>query len=64
MTPREELALVNRWRRYRVGKPVSNKSLLEFYREEVRQDPMLRQTNAFEVLDSITNAGASAAQMR
>ncbi|MEM1433212.1 MAG: hypothetical protein AAGG11_04095 [Pseudomonadota bacterium] len=56
MTPREELAIVRRWRAYRAEMPVSNKSLAAFYNDEVRQDPKLRHCNVFEVLDSITNA--------
>ena len=56
MTAREALAIQRRWQEYRIDKPVSNKILASFYRDEIQQDPALRQINAFEVLDSITNA--------
>ncbi|MEM6710512.1 MAG: hypothetical protein AAF648_17175 [Pseudomonadota bacterium] len=56
MTAREEASLVRRWRQYCRDKPVTNKILVSFYRDEVRSDPKLRHVTAFEVLDSITNA--------
>ena len=56
MTAREELTVHRRWLQYRVDKPVSNKILAAFYRDEIQADPKLQHCNAFEILDTITNA--------
>ncbi|MGI9325247.1 MAG: hypothetical protein ACR2PZ_08525 [Pseudomonadales bacterium] len=55
MTVKEELTLLAHWQRYRVGKPVANQTMIDFYFDLVRQEPKLKHCNAFEVFDSITN---------
>lgn len=55
MNIKEERALHRLWRRYRVGKPVANQTLIDFFFDVVRFEPSLAHCNAFEVFDSITN---------
>ena len=56
MTTQEERTVLRRWMSYRVDKPVTNKSLARFIRDEIQGDPTFGRLNAFEILDAITNA--------
>lgn len=55
MTVKEERMLYRLWCRFRVGKPVANQTMIDFFFEVVRAQRELKHCNAFEVLDSITN---------
>jgi hypothetical protein len=52
----DEVALVRAWQHWRVDKPLSNDSYLEFVDKVVRRDKRYDRIHIFEILDALVNA--------
>jgi len=56
MTRHDEVTLVNAWVAWRTGRVIEDGAYIEFFDEEIRDDPRFRGTHIFEVLDVLVNA--------
>jgi hypothetical protein len=56
MTRQDEIALVNAWLSWKAGRVVEDDAYIEFFDEQVRNDPRFKGTHIFEVLDVLVNA--------
>jgi hypothetical protein len=52
----DEIALVQAWHEWRVGKAIDDDLYLEFFDRHVRTDARFARIHVFEVLDALVNA--------